>query len=124
MPIGGTQPAKGAWSGPVPADVPAKTPGEGPANPEDKLAPELREVIVAASIHDNTFTVGRIHVKNARVAVRVRFTASGNNLLVKLRGMGFHETGRSRTMLNGSIDASQLDAVSRIPEVTRIDPVF
>ncbi len=93
--------------------------------PAEKLSEDLRTAIEkAATLGPNaTFTVGKAKVSNGRISVRVRFTNLSNELLARIRSMGFTEGGRSPTMLNGSIDISQLKALSELAEVTQIEPL-
>jgi Ca-activated chloride channel family protein len=107
------------------AQAPAPKVEKPAATPEEKLSDDLRKAIEkAGSAKANaSFTIGKVKVINGRVSVRVHLTNLTDELRTKIRAMGFRTSGRSSTMLNGSIDIGQLKALSELAEVTKIEPL-
>jgi hypothetical protein len=91
-----------------------------------KLASELQGLAekVAKEGTDGNLTVGKIQVKAGRLEIRVQLTAASDEVLTKLKKLGFKELARAKSvnLLIGTIDVKQLEALAKLPEVRRIDP--
>jgi Ca-activated chloride channel family protein len=91
-----------------------------------KLADELQGLAekVAKQGTDGNLTVGKIQVKAGRVEIRVQLTALSDEVLAKLKKLGFKELARAKSvnLLIGTIDVKQLEALAKLPDVRRIDP--
>ncbi|MHC4179265.1 MAG: hypothetical protein ACYSWU_17265 [Planctomycetota bacterium] len=91
-----------------------------------KLAAELQGLAekVAKQGTDGNLTVGKIKVKAGRVEIRVQVTALSDEVVAKLKKLGFKELARAKSvkLLIGTIDVKQLEALAKLPEVRRIDP--
>jgi Ca-activated chloride channel family protein len=91
-----------------------------------KLAPELQGLAqkVAQQGRDGNLTIGKIQVKAGRVEIRLQLTALSDELLAKLKKLGFKELARAKSvnLLIGTIDVKQLEALAKLAEVRRIDP--
>ena len=68
----------------------------------------------------------KIRVKKGRVEIRVQLAAVSDEVLTKLKKLGFKELARAKSvnLLVGTIDVKQLEALAKLPEVRRIDPSF
>jgi hypothetical protein len=103
---------------------------EGPSgaraepSPEAKLAPELRGLAekVAKEGKNGNLTVGKLKVKAGRVEIRVQLTALTDDVVAKLKKLGFKELGRAKSvkLLIGTIDVKQLEELAKLTEVRRV----
>ncbi len=95
-------------------------------SPEEKLAPELRGLAekVAKQGTDGNLTVGKIEVRDGRVEIRVRLTDLSDEVFEKLKELGFKELARAKSvnLVIGTIDVDQLEALSKLDVVRRVDP--
>jgi hypothetical protein len=68
--------------------------------------------------------VRKIQVTQGRVEISVQLAAVNNEVLAKLKALGFEELGRavSVNLVIGSIDVAELEALAKLEEVRRIDP--
>jgi Ca-activated chloride channel family protein len=91
-----------------------------------KLADELQGLAekVAKQGTDGNLTVGKISVKAGRVEIRVQVAALSDEVLAKLKTLGFRELARAKSvnLLIGTIDVKQLEALAKLAEVHRIEP--
>jgi Ca-activated chloride channel family protein len=91
-----------------------------------KLAQELQGLAerVAKEGADGNFTVGKIRVNGGRVEVQVFLTKLSEQVLAKLKELGFKELARAKSvnLLIGTIDVSKLEDLARIDEVRRVEP--
>ena len=91
-----------------------------------KLAAELQGLAqkVAKEGTDGNLTMGKISVKAGRVEIRVQVTALSDEVLAKLKKLGFKELARAKSvkLLIGTIEVGQLEALARLAEVRRVDP--
>ncbi|MHC4178865.1 MAG: hypothetical protein ACYSWU_15240, partial [Planctomycetota bacterium] len=91
-----------------------------------KLAAELQGLAekVAKEGTNGNLTIGKIKVKAGRVEIRVQVTALSDEVLAKLKKLGFKELARAKSvkLLIGTINVKQLEALAKLPEVRRIDP--
>ncbi|MHC4181604.1 MAG: hypothetical protein ACYSWU_29270, partial [Planctomycetota bacterium] len=91
-----------------------------------KLGPELQGLAekVAKEGTDGDLTVDKIRVKKGRIEIRVQLAALSDQVLAKLKKLGFKELARAKSvkLLIGTIDVKQLEALAKLPEVRRIDP--
>jgi len=91
-----------------------------------KLADELQGLAekVAKQGTDGNLTIGKIQVKAGRVEIRVQVAALSDEVLAKLKRLGFKELARAKSvnLLIGTIDVKQLDALAKLAEVRRIEP--
>ena len=105
-----------------------KEPSSGPADasPTAKLAPELRGLAekVAKEGKNGNLTVGKLKVKAGRVEIRVQLTALNDEVVAKLKKLGFRELGRAKSvkLLIGTIDVKQLEELAKLTEVRRVMP--
>ena len=91
-----------------------------------KMAPELHglaEKLVKEG-KDGNLTVGKIEIKNGRIEVRVQLTTLGDEVLAKLKKLGFKVLAQAKSvkLVIGTIDVKQLEKLAELPEVRRIDP--
>ena len=91
-----------------------------------KLAPELQGLAekVAKEGTGGNLTVGKLKVTAGRVAVRIQLTALGDEVLGRIKQLGFKELGRTKSvkLVIGTIDVKQLEALARLAEVRRVEP--
>jgi Ca-activated chloride channel family protein len=91
-----------------------------------KLADELQGLAekVAKQGTGGNLTVGKIQVKAGRVEIRVQVSALSDEVLAKLKTLGFKELARAKSvnLLIGTIDVKQLEALAKLAEVRQIDP--
>ena len=91
-----------------------------------KLADELQGLAekVAKEGTDGNLTIGKISVKAGRVEIRVQVAALSDEVLAKLKKLGFTELARAKSvnLLIGTIDVKQLEALAKLADVRRIDP--
>ena len=91
-----------------------------------KLAPELHGLAekVAKEGTNGNLTVGKIQVKAGRVEVRVQLAALSDEVLKKLKELGFKELALSNSfkIVMCTIDMKQLEALARLAEVRRVEP--
>jgi hypothetical protein len=89
-----------------------------------KLHPELRGLAdkVAKEGKNGTLTVGDVKVTAGRVAIRVQVTSLSDEVVAKLKELGFEELGRAKSvkLIIGTIDVKQLEALARLTEVRRV----
>ncbi len=94
--------------------------------PGSKLAPELEELAekVAKVGTDGNLTVGKIEVRKGRVEVRVLLAELSDEVLGRLEKLGFKELARAKAvrMLIGTIPVDQLEALSKLDAVRRVEP--
>jgi Ca-activated chloride channel homolog len=99
--------------------------GEG-LLPDAKLVPELRGLAekLAKEGKNGNLTVGKIQVKDGRVEVRVELTALSDEVLAKLKALGFTELAQAKSvkLVIGTIDVKQLEALAKLDVVRRIEP--
>ena len=92
-----------------------------------KLAPELQGLAekVAKEGKNGNLTVGKLKVTAGRVEVRVQLTALSDEVLAKLKRLGFKELARAKSvkLVIGTVDVKQLEALARLAEVRRVEPV-
>jgi len=93
---------------------------------QSKLAPELRGLAekVAKQGTRGNLTLGKLKVIDGRVEIRVQVAALSDEVLKKLKELGFKELGRAKSvkLLIGTIDVKQLEALAKLPEVRRVTP--
>jgi Ca-activated chloride channel family protein len=93
---------------------------------EQKLAPELRGLAekVKQEGKGGNLTVGQIEVKDGRVEIRVRVTSLSDEVLAKLKELGFIELGRAKaiSLLIGTIDVAKLKELAELEAVVGVDP--
>lgn len=79
---------------------------------------------VAKQAKDGNLTVGKIQVKAGRVEVRIQLTSLSDDVLKKLKKLGFKELGRAKSvkLLIGTIHVEQLEALAKLAEVRRVMP--
>jgi Ca-activated chloride channel family protein len=91
-----------------------------------KLADELQGLAekVAKQGRDGDLTIGKIQVKAGRVEIRVQLAALSDEVLAKLKKLGFKELARAKSvnLLVGTIDVKQLEALAKLADVRRIAP--
>ena len=109
---------------------------DGKSDAEEKpLIEQLLKIKLAAELHglaekvakegtDGNLTVGKIQVKNRRIEIRVQVSALSDEVLAKLKKLGFKELARAKSvkLLIGTIEVMQLEALAKLAEVRRIDP--
>ena len=95
---------------------------------QSKLAPELRELIdkLDANASRHSFTVGKIEVIDGRVEVRLQLASLSDEIIVRLKRLGFKELARAKSvkLLIGTIDVAKLEDLAKLEAVSRIDPSF
>ena len=92
-----------------------------------KLAPELRDLpkkLAALGGIGGSLRIGRLQIHAGRVAIRVQLTDLSDEVLAKLKKLGFKELGRAKSvkLLIGTIHVSKLEDLARLEEVRRVDP--
>ncbi len=89
-----------------------------------KLAAELQGLAekVAKQGTDGNLTVGKLRVKSGRVEIRIQLAALSDEVIKKLKALGFKELARAKSvkLVIGTIDVKQLEALARIPEVRHV----
>jgi len=103
-------------------------PGDQPKpTAADKLAPELQGLAekVAKQGTNGNLTIGKLKVAAGRVEVRIQLTSLSDEVLDKLKKLGFKELGRAKSvkLLIGTIDVKQLEKLAELAEVSRVEPV-
>ena len=93
-----------------------------------KIAAELQglaEKVVKEGANGN-LTIGKVRVKDGRVEIRVQVGSLSDEVLAKLKKLGFKELARAKSvkLLIGTVDVKQLEALAKLSEVRRIDPSF
>jgi hypothetical protein len=109
------------------ADEPAAGEKHGDAKAHlAKLADELRGLAekLAKDGRDGNLTVGKIEIKDGRIEVQVRLSSLSDQVIEKLKKLGFTELGRAKSvnLLIGTIEVKQLEALAKLDEVVRIEP--
>jgi hypothetical protein len=68
--------------------------------------------------------VGKIQVRKGRVEVRVQLTALSDEVLAKLKKLGFKELAQAKSvsLVIGTIDVKKLEALAKLDVVRRVDP--
>jgi hypothetical protein len=101
----------------------------GPRTPRDaasKLAAELIGLAdkVAKEGKNGNLTVGKVQVKDGRLEIRVYLADLSDEVLAKLKALGFQELGQAKSvkLVIGTIDVKQLEALSKLDAVQRIEP--
>ena len=106
-------------------DAPTKEP-DPKAAIHAKMAPELRGLAekLAKEGKDGNLTVGKIKVKDGRIEVRVQLASLGDEVVAKLKKLGFKVLAQAKSvkLVIGTIDVKQLEKLAELPEVRRIDP--
>jgi len=91
-----------------------------------KLAPELHGLAekVAKQGTAGNLTVGKIRVKAGRVEIRVQLTSLDDDVIKKLKKLGFKKLAEAKSvkLLIGTINVKQLEALAKLPEVRRVTP--
>ncbi len=91
-----------------------------------KLAPELLDLAekVAKQGKDGNLTLGKIEVKAGRVEIRVLLGSLNNEVLGKLKALGFVELVQAKSvkMVIGTLKVTQLEALAKLDIVLRIEP--
>ena len=92
-----------------------------------KLAAEFQGLAekVAKEGSNGNLTIGNIRVKDGRVDIRMQLTSTSDEVLAKLKKLGFKELARAKSvkLLIGTIDVRQLEALAKLAEVRRIGPL-
>jgi Ca-activated chloride channel family protein len=94
-------------------------------NAGPKLALELQGLAekVASHASNGTLTIGKIRVEAFRVNIIVHLSDVSDQVIAKLKTLGFKETRRTQTgLVIGSIHVEKLDALAALAEVQRIEP--
>jgi hypothetical protein len=93
-----------------------------------KLAPALQGLAkkVATEGSNGNLTIGNVKVRGGRVEVRIQLTSLSDEVLAKLKELGFKELGRAKSvkLLIGTINVQQLEALAKVGEVRRVDPSY
>ncbi|MEI8371430.1 MAG: VIT and VWA domain-containing protein [Planctomycetota bacterium] len=93
---------------------------------QSKLAPELRDLAekVAKQGKDGNLTLGKIEVKAGRVEIRVLLGSLNDEVLGKLKALGFFELVRAKSvkMVIGTLEVTQLETLAKLDIVLRIEP--
>ena len=73
---------------------------------------------------DGSLTVGKIEVKAGRVEIRVQLTALSDEVLAKLKALGFKELAQAKSvkLVIGTIHVDKLEALAKLDVVRRVDP--
>ena len=89
-----------------------------------KLAAELQGLAekVAKQGADGNLTIGKLRVKAGRVEIRIQLIALSDEVIKKLKALGFKELARAKSvkLVIGTIDVKQLEALARLPEVRHV----
>jgi len=89
-----------------------------------KLAAELQTLAakVAKEGTDGNLTIGKLQVKSGRVEIRIQLAALSDEVLAKLKALGFKELARAKSvkLVIGTIDVKQLEALTRLSEVRHV----
>ena len=112
-------------TGPRPKDkAEDEAAGERPSDPSahlSKLEAQLRGLAdkVAKDGTGGNLTVGKLVVKNGRVEIRVQLASLSDEIVQKLKQLGFKELARAKSvkLLIGTIDVKQLEALAKLSEV-------
>jgi len=117
--------AKKKTDGPGMTEGPAPEPVAPERAWEAKLAAELRGLAekVAKQGTDGNLTLGKIQVKSGRIEVRIMLSAVSDEVLAKLKGLGFKELARAKSvrMVIGTIEVAKLEDLAKLAEVLRVD---
>jgi len=92
-----------------------------------KLTAELRKLVekLASEGKIENLTEGKIKVKDGRLEITVQLTSLDDETIKKLEALGFKELARTRTvkLVIGTIAVDKLEALAKLDEVLRIEPV-
>jgi Ca-activated chloride channel family protein len=97
-------------------------------SPASKLAKELQDLAAKVDKEGKggNLTLGKLHVKNYRVKIKVYLKVDSEKTRDALRELGFVETLNSRSpkQLIGTIDVRKLEDIGKLDAVIRIEPAF
>jgi len=100
---------------------------QAPADPRSKLAPELRDLpkkLAALGGLGGNVMIGKLKIRDGRIAVQVQVASFDDEVLAKLKELGFQELGRAKAvnLLIGTIPVAKLEELAKLDAVRRIEP--
>jgi hypothetical protein len=101
---------------------------DSPASPYDKLTQPLQDLVekVDKEGKDGDFVVGKIRVRDYKVAAMISLHDASAATLAKLKALGFQKTDELKTVKGiviGVIDVRRLKDLANLDAVTHISPI-